>query len=351
MARRPAPANSKADFVGRTLIVMAIAGGAFLLWQLRYVLVLLFGAVVVGTIIRAIADPFRRWFRLPDSLAVLASVLLIAALVFATGWMLGAQINAQTQTLTDMLPRAIDTIDAWLGNYGLAEPLRSWMDEIQSSGGAIVTRVGSWISTLGSGIASFLLVLFGGVFLAAQPAFYRTGAIKLIPPARRGLIAEAMDESETALRLWLKGQLISMIIVGVLTGAGLWLLGIQSWLVLGIIAGLLEFVPFAGPILAAVPGVLLAFVISPELALWTTLMYIAVQQAEAYLIQPLVQQYAVHIPPVVLLFSLLAFGLLFGVIGVVFAAPLAVVTYVLVKRLYVVEALHTATPIPGEDKD
>ena len=199
-------------------------------------------------------------------------------------------------------------------------------------------------------IANFLIVFFGGVFLAAQPRFYRTGAIKLVPPGRRPLIAEAIGECEKALRLWLRGQIMAMLVIGIMTGFGLWLLGVESWLVLGILAGFFEFIPFAGPILSAIPGVLIALVQSPELALWTAAMYVFVQHAEAYLIQPLIQQYAVEVPAVVLLFALLAFALLFGVVGVFFAAPLTVVTYVLVKRLYVVEALDTPTPIPGENK-
>ncbi|HEU5481820.1 MAG TPA: AI-2E family transporter [Sphingomicrobium sp.] len=340
--------STDSQFVRRALIVIAIAAAAFLLWHLRIVLVLLFGAVVVGTILRTVAEPFRRWLRFPDSLAVLASVVVLATFILGAGWLVGAQIAAQAQTLSDTLPTAIDTLDRWLGTYGFENPVQSWVNDLHTSGGAIVTHVGTWLSSFGIGVANFFLVLFGGIFLAAQPRFYRTGAIKLIPPARRSLIAEAMDDSENALRLWLKGQLFSMIIIGVLTGAGLWLLGINSWLVLALLAAILEFVPFAGPILAAIPGILVAVVISPELALWTTLMYIAVQQVESYIVQPLVQQYAVHIPPVVLLFSLLAFALLFGIIGVLFAAPLAVVSYVLVKRLYVVEALDTPTPIPGE---
>jgi predicted PurR-regulated permease PerM len=141
-----------------------------------------------------------------------------------------------------------------------------------------------------------------------------------------------------------------MVVIGAMTGLGLWLLGVQSWLVLGILAGFFEFIPFAGPILSAVPGILIALVQSPELALWTTLMYVFVQHSEAYLIQPIIQQYAVDVPAVVLLFSLLAFAVLFGPIGILFAAPLSVVSYVLVKRLYVIEALDTPTPIPGEDK-
>jgi predicted PurR-regulated permease PerM len=351
LAKKAQSSNDVPSFVGRASIVVALAAGAYLIWHLRFVLVLLFGAVVVGTILRAIAGPFSRWLRFPDSLAVLAAVVVLFALIAGTGWILGAQIVAQTQTLTGSLPQALETVDDWLSGYGLNNPVQSLLADLQNSGGAIMTNVGGWLTSFGSAVTHFLLVLFGGIFLAASPAFYRTGAIKLIPPTRRALIAEAMDDSENALRLWLKGQLISMILVGSLTAFGLWILGIESWLVLGLLAGLLEFIPFAGPIIAAIPGILLALVVSPELALWVTLLYIAVQQAESYLIQPIVQQYAVHIPPVVLLFSLLAFAMLFGIIGVLFAAPLAVVTYVLVKRLYVMEALHTDTPIPGEKAD
>jgi len=350
LAKKADSGSDQARFVGRALIVIALAAGAFLVWHLRFVLVLLFGAIVVATILLAIARPFSRWLRFPDSLAVLAAVLVVAAVIVGTAWTMGSQIAAQTQILSEALPAGVKTMDSWLEALGFPHPVQTWLDGLQTDGRSIVSRVSSLLTGFGTGLANFLLVLFGGIFLAAQPRFYRTGAIKLIPRAKRAVVAEAMDESEAALRLWLKGQLISMLIIGVLTGTGLWLLGFESWLVLGLLAALLEFIPFAGPILAAIPGVLIALVVSPELALWTALMYIAVQQSESYIVQPLVQQYAVHIPAVVLLFSLLAFALLFGVIGILFAAPLTVVTYVLVKRLYVVETLHTRTTIPGEDK-
>lgn len=349
MAGRKQP-DADSRFVRRALIVIALAALALLLWQLRSVLVLLFGAVVMGTVFRAIADPLSKHLRLPDPVAMLTSVLIIVAIFVGVGWLLGQQIATQTDALTQTLPKALARVDQWLGSFGLSHPFQTWFSQLHHSGGTLVSRFGNWLSTASNGLANFLIVLFGGIFLAAEPGFYRTGAIKLVPPARRALIAEAMDESERALRLWLKGQLIAMLVIGAMTGTGLWLLGVQSWLVLGILAGFFEFIPFAGPILSAVPGILIALVQSPELALWTTLMYIFVQHSEAYLIQPIIQQYAVDVPAVVLLFSLLAFAVLFGVIGILFAAPLTVVTYVLVKRLYIIEALDTPTPIPGEEK-
>jgi predicted PurR-regulated permease PerM len=339
------------DFVRRALIVIALGSLFLLLWQIRYVLLLLFGAVVIATVIRAIADPFTDRLRVPGPASMLIAVLLILLVVGGVAWLLGSQIATQTQTLADTLPAALDRVDDWLAELGLAHPIQSWLAELHTHGGALVSRFGSWASSVSNGIANLLIVFFGGIFLAAKPRFYRTGVIKLVPAESRSIVAEAMDESEHALRLWLRGQLVAMVIIGVMTGAGLWLLGIDSWLVLGILAGFFEFIPFAGPILSAIPAILIALVQSPELALWTALMYIFVQHSEAYLIQPLVQQYAVDVPPVVLLFALLAFAVLFGILGVLFAAPLTVVTYVMVKRLYIREALDTPTPIPGEGKE
>jgi predicted PurR-regulated permease PerM len=345
----PEPKPERA-FVRRALIVIGLAALALLAWQLRSVIVLLFGAVVIATIFRSIADPLCRHLHIPDRVAMLTAVFLVFGLLGLVGWLISQQVAAQTDALAETLPTAFERIDQWLSGFGLSHPFQTWLAQLHTQGGTLVSRFGSWLSSASNGLANFLIVVFGGIFLAAEPSFYRTGAIKLIPPSRRGLISEAMDESERALRMWLKGQLLAMAIIGTMTGFGLWLLGIQSWLVLGLLAGFFEFIPFAGPILSAIPGVLIALVHGPELALWTTLMYVFVQHSEAYLIQPLIQQYAVDVPAVVLLFSLLAFAVLFGVIGILFAAPLTVVTFVLVKRLYVIETLDTPTPIPGEDK-
>ena len=228
------------------------------------------------------------------------------------------------------------------------EQLRQLMESVRSQSGP--SALGRLILSLGSGLADLLVVLVAGIFLAAQPRFYAGGAIKLVPSSKRKLVGEAMDESENALRLWLKGQLLAMLVVGLLVGLGLWALGMPSALALGLLARLLEFVPFAGPLIAALPAVLLSLAVGPDMALWVVLLYFAVQQFEGYVLTPLVQQYAVDLPGVVLLFSLIGFGTLFGTLGLILAAPLTVVSYVLVKRLYVVEALHTPTPIPGDKK-
>jgi predicted PurR-regulated permease PerM len=344
-----APKSNEARFVRQVLIVVAIAAAVLLLWQLRQVVVLLFGAVMIATIFRAIADLLEKYLRLPERLAVLLSVLLIVAVIAGVIWSIGSQIAAQSQNLANTLPRAAQMIDDRLASIGLGHPVSQWMNDAHS-GSVIGSNLKNVISSVTFSAASFLIVFFGGIFLAAEPRLYGIGLIKLIPPAKRRLVAEAMTESDRALRLWLKGQLWAMVLIFLMTWGGLSLLRVPSALVLALISGVLEFIPYAGAITSSVPAIMVALVQGPELALWVVGLYVVVHHVEAYVIQPLIQQFAVEIPAVITLFALLAFGLLFGILGILLAAPLAVVTYVLVKRLYVIEALDTPTPIPGEDK-
>ena len=348
-ARKPVGSGEK-QFVRRVLIVLGLGALVFLAWQLRTLLLMVFGAIVVASIFRAVADWICKVTRVPSAVATALSIALVLGGIGGLVAMFGAHVGQQLTTLRDALPGAWRAFEARIGDFGLADQLERLVASVTTPGGGSLTGFGRALLSIGSGIADFVVVVFAGIYLATQPNFYRAGAIKLIPPARRKVAAEAMLESERALRLWLKGQAIAMVVVGLLTGMGLWLLGMESALILGLIAGLLEFIPFEGPILAEVPAVLLALAVGPEMALWVALLYLVVQQFEGNILSPLVQQYAVDLPGVVLLFSLIGFGILFGTLGVILAAPLAVVTLVLVKRLYVIETLDTPTPIPGEGK-
>ena len=349
MARTPKQ-ESEHIFVRRALIVLGLAALFFLVWQLRILFLMLFGAVVIASIFRAVADTICRFTRLPTSVATGLAILLVLGSVVGLVTLFGAQVGQQVATLRESLPAAWRALEQRIGDIGLSDQLDRLVASITTPGGSNLSGFGRTLLSIGSGIADLVVVIFAGIYLATQPNFYRIGAIKLVPPARRKVAAEAMLESERALRLWLKGQAIAMVVVGLLTGLGLWLLGMPSAFTLGLLAGLLEFIPFAGPIIAAVPALLLALAVSPELALWVALLYLAIQQFEGNLLTPMVQQYAVDLPGAVLLFSLIGFGMLFGTLGVILAAPLAVVTMVLVKRLYVIETLDTPTPIPGESK-
>ncbi|MFP5329353.1 MAG: AI-2E family transporter [Alphaproteobacteria bacterium] len=350
MADKGKAPMSEHIFIRRVLIVLGLAALVFLLWKLRMIILMFFGAVVIATIFRSVSDYICRHTRLHHSVATALSILLVVGFVVGLAAVFGNHVADQAASLREKLPAAWEAFERRVGDFGLGDQLERLAASITSRGGGSPSQFGRTLLSIGGGIADFIVVIFAGIYLATQPNFYRVGAIKLVPPARRKIAAEAMLESERALRLWLWGQGIAMVVVGTLIGTGLWILGMPSAFVLGLIAGMLEFIPFAGPILAAVPAILLAFAVSPEMALYVTLLYVAVQQFEGNVLTPMVQQYAVDLPGVVLLFSLIAFGTLFGTLGVILAAPLAVVTMVLVKRLYVIETLHTDTPIPGEDK-
>ena len=345
------PSHSHRLFIERLLIVLAIGGLALLLWALRGLAILVFGAVLVAVILRVIANPIKERFRLPDALALLIAVLIVAGIFGTAFWIFGAEVAEQAGVLSEALPQAWAAVQARLDAWGLGEPARQWVASFRSGSGGVVSSFGSIAMSVGSAVADTLLVIVGGIFFAAEPRFYRIGIIKLVPEEARPNVAQALEDSWRALRLWLLGRLASMLIVGILTGLGLWLLGVPAALTLGITAGLLDFVPFIGPIVAAVPAVLLALASDPASAIWVAGLYLLIQQIEGNIVTPLVQRRAVELPPALLLFSLVAAGLVFGIVGILFAEPLTVVAYVLVKRLYVREALDTPTSIPGEKKD
>ena len=336
-------------FIERLVIAVIVLAIALLLWNLRGLFLLVFGAVLVSVILGIVAAPIRERLGVPPWLALLAAVLIVVGIVVGAFWSFGTQVSLQANALQEMIPAAWVAMEARLDAWGLGDAIRDWLASLRTDGG-VVANLGNLAATVGNGIADTLLVIVGGIYLAAQPELYRVGMLKLVPARGRALASDALDASARALRLWLLGRMVSMTVVGLLTWLGLTVIGVPSALALGLLAALLEFVPFIGPILSAVPALLLAFAESPEQAVWTGLLFLAIQQFEGNLLEPLVQQRAVDLPPALLLFALVAGGLVFGIVGVILAAPLTVVLYVLVKRLYVQEALHTRTPLPGENE-
>lgn len=331
----------------RTLVVASVLILLWLGWQLRELLMLVFGAVLVSVVLRMIAAPIHRRLGIGEGWALGVAVLLLFGLLALALWMFGAEVARQTSTLVDLIPRAWESFQGRLEQWGLSGQVERLMQGGSSSG--VLSNVSGFVMSLGGGLTDTLLVIFGGIYIAAQPGLYRTGLLKLLPAGKRPLIGEALEDSGRALQLWLKGRVVSMVFVAILTGIGLTIIGVPSALTLALVAGLLEFIPFIGPILSAVPAVLLALAQSPTTALYVALLFLLIQQLEGNLIEPLVQQRAVELPPALLLFAIVAATLVFGTVGILLGAPLLVVLYVLVKRLYVRETLRTETPIPGED--
>ena len=341
-------ANSDARFVKRLAWTVLIIAVAFLAWKLRFIVVLGFCAVLLGVLWHAAADWLHRHFRIPEGLGLAITVIAVAAFALAMLFLMGSEIAAQADAIAAALPDALDQVRSTARNLGIGGLVDQQIQRLDGSfaeGGSL----GGMLMTIGNGLTDFLVVVVGSVFLATRPDLYRTGLIKLVPARQRDKAASTLDDIKRALILWFKGRLLAMIGVGLLTGLGLWLIGVPSYLALGLLAGLLEIIPFFGPIIAAVPGILLALLVSPTHAMLATALYLVIQQAEGNLITPIIQHHAVELPPALLLFALLVFAFLFGVVGVLLAVPMTVALYILVKKLYVQDALGTPTPIPGEE--
>ncbi len=320
-----------------TLIVVAV-----LVWRMADVFVVAFGGIIFATLLRAIALPLSRATRLSPRWSVIVVVLGLLVVFSLLGWLFGNQAARQITELPQQLPQAAAKFEAWLQQSQIG---RSLDDSFKHAAvdSKTLANLGLAATALVRGATGLLLILFLGVHFALDPRLYRDSALRVIPPAHRRRVGQTLDEAGVALKKWLLGQLIAMSSMGLLIGVSLALLGVPLALSLGILAGLCEFVPVLGPILAAIPGVLLAFSQRPEMALYTLIMYVVMQQLESNLITPLVQRWAVQLAPAVSLLAVVAFGLLFGVMGVAFATPIAVVVMVMVKHLYIEDALENGT--------
>jgi predicted PurR-regulated permease PerM len=340
-----------AYFTRQVLIVLALLAVLVLCWALTPVFMLVFGAIVVAALLLSLSGLLRRFVPMPHGVALaIVLVVLIGGLGLLL-WMFGAQATRELATLTETLPSAYAQFQQWLGETSVGSLVQEQLDAIRDNMGRIASGAGAIAMTVSSGTIDMFLVLVGAIYIAAQPEMYRNGLLHLVPPSAKKAAADALDSSGRALRLWLGGQLVAMLVVGIMTGIGLWLLGVPAAFALALIAFLLDFVPIIGPIVAAIPGILLAFTVSPQVGFATIALYVVLQQIESNVLQPLIQQRAVELPPALLLFSLVIFGSLQGAAGLLLAAPLTVVVYVLVKRLYVREVLGGDTAVPGERED
>jgi predicted PurR-regulated permease PerM len=344
--RTPGPHDPPdALFVSRVFVVLAIAAFAYLLWQLTDILLLVFGAVVVATILRSFARPIARRTRVPQRWSVPVAGLVILIGLTGVALLLGTRLRSQLAELFALLPPALDQL---LNKFGVTSITQEIPRALGLGLGGVVSRLASIGITAIGALTDLFLVVVAGIFLAADPGLYRTGLVALFPPSLHGRIAGALDASGRALELWLAGQLIGMALIGTLVTLAMWLVGLPSPLALGLIAGLTEFIPFLGPILGALPALVIAATRDFGTLMWTLAAFIAIQQTEANLIMPLIQRRTVALPPVVSLFAVVACGVVLGPLGLILAAPLTVVFYVLVKGLYVREVLGEVTSLPGE---
>jgi predicted PurR-regulated permease PerM len=222
------------------------------------------------------------------------------------------------------------------------------LNHIAGSNVSLTDLFGSFLRISSSVLEGAVIAVISGIYLAAQPRLYLDGLIQLLPPEAHVRAAERIEAIGNALRLWLIGQLIRMVIIGALAMIALLLIGVPSALALGLIAAVGEFVPYVGPIVAAIPAILIAMSVGPTAALWTVGAYIAINQIEGHLVIPLIQRHFVFIPPAVILLGIVAVTELFGPASFVFAAPLSVVIFIAIKVFYVRDTIGEETRVRGE---
>jgi predicted PurR-regulated permease PerM len=245
-----------------------------------------------------------------------------------------------TVTLPASLHKLEDELEKTTWGKRAIEELNLSQDTLMPDMQELLSRAGTiFTSTLGL-FAKMMIVIVVGIFLAADPTYYQRGIVQLFPPRRRTRLWEVMEMSYQTLKWWIFGRLLTMAVVGVLTWIGLQLLGIRMALVLAVLAFFLDFISHLGPIIAAIPAVLVALLEGPMEALYVILLYIAVQSFESYVVSPIVFQKTVSVSPVATLLSIVLFGILVGPLGVVLAAPLFAILQVFVKELYIKDYLE-----------
>jgi predicted PurR-regulated permease PerM len=311
-------------------------------------LLLLFAAVVVAVPLRAGAAFLERHTPISARPGLLLVVAAVTMSLGAFGYLFGTRVQSELGELFSRLPELADQAQDQWDIPDLGPETQEYLSSLAMNNG-LLGNIAGYTTGLVGVLGGTILIIVSGVFLAANPGTYRRGLLALVPQQMRDEAATALDASGDALRRWLLGQLIAMAVVGVATGAGLYLIGIESALALGLIAGLLEFIPFIGPILAAVPAVLIALGSGDYTVFYVIGLYLLIQQLENNLLVPIIQRRTADSPPVLGIFAVIGMGMAFGPLGLLFGTPLTVVLVVLVKYLYVRKSLDEQTSIPAID--
>ena len=346
MSHPSAPPDTR-PFSGRVFgaasVLAAAAGALLLVWLAHRALLLAFAGVLVAVLLATPAGLLHQRARLPYRVALfLVLALLGGAIALAVTWR-GPAVVTEVDTLRDSLPQALDALRDRVAQYPWGPRLLEGvptMADVLGDEQVLSGRARDFAARMLGLLSTGLIILFTGLFLAVEPALYVRGVVRLVPPARRARAREVIDEVGRVLRWWLLAKVVSMLVIGVGTGIGLHLLGVPLVFSLGLIAALLTFVPNIGPILAAVPAVLLALVQGLHLALWVVLLYVGVQMVESYLITPYLERRTVSLPPALTLTMQVLLGAATGILGLALAAPLTAVGIVLVRLLYVEDALN-----------
>jgi predicted PurR-regulated permease PerM len=325
-------------------VVAVVAAAAIIVATLGEVVMIIFAAVLAAVVLRGAAVRVGRLVNLSPRWGLVVVIVGLLVLLVGLGWWRGPVIALEAGQLRERLGIQVEALRTSLSQTSWGQEI---LDQIPfglgsdgSSGGGMGSvsprLAGAIASTLWSvlGLAgTFGVVVIAALYMAAAPEAYVTGLIALLPRRWRLRERRVLETVERDLWGWLVGQLLDMLIVGVLCGVGLVLLNMPLALILAIIAGLLNFVPYIGAITGAVPAVLIAFAIGPHEALSVALLYFGVQFFEGNVAAPMIQSRTINLPPALAILAQTAFGVIFGLFGIVLATPLTAAIIAAVRAL------------------
>lgn len=343
----PPAGPARRSLLATGLALLATCVALFLVWQTVSSLLIIFAGVLFAAFLDASARtlapvvPASRVWRL-------ALVLLLLAILFAFGLRWGAgKLPEQTRLLINVMSAQLDIVQERLLSYDMdllgPERGRDFSQWLFADQGRLLSHAQTVVGGASSLLTSALVILFLGVLFAFDPASYRESLVMLVKRSYRMRTRAVLDEMGNVLRLWFVGQLIRVVLMALCVWAALYLMGLPGPFVLGLQAGLSNFVPYLGPIVAAVPIALVAMPLGGSMLIWAVAIYTIIQSVEGYVIGPLIQQRAVEIPPGWTLAAIVLLGASFGVMGIALAMPLVAVARIAVVRFYVEDYLGDGT--------
>ncbi|KXV62647.1 transporter [Acetobacter orleanensis] len=306
---------------------------ALMIWLLGDVLTILFAATLFAVVLHGLSRILVKHLRLPYGWSLTAVVIALIAAVVLLVWGSGPAIVNEAAKLQDALRQQEASLRATLQNNPTGQMILNYLPASlggkqggSSSLASLGSRIaGSMTGILGSAFGAagtIVVILIAGLYFAMDPALYANGALRLVPVAQRPRARMLMLRASQTLWAWVAGQSLDMLVVGVLSGVGLWFIGVPLALALGVLAGLCNFIPYIGAIMGAVPAMLLALSLGTRETIMVAVLYSVIQFFEGNVLAPVIQRHAVQMPPAITVLSQTLFGAILGFPGLIFASPL-----------------------------
>ena len=340
------PVRSIAHILRAAFIVLGVGA---LLWVLSSAFVTLFLAVLLAVLLRGLGRVLHRYTGLPITGSVLTVFLILVVAMCALGYWAGPRFATEGQQLWDQVSGGIGNLSNMFGLHtGLHAGLPGHGGEGGAGGAAeMISGHGSMIaglvrtvatSTIGL-LAAILVIVATGVYLAVAPDMYINGVSHLTPVWYQQRTRSIMVEMGLAMQGWMLGQLIDMVVVGIVVAVGLSLVGTPLAGVLAVVAGVCTFIPYFGTIISAIPAIIVALTLGVSEMVWVVGVFVIAHCVEGYLVAPFVQRRTVHLPPALTLISFVLLVAIFDIFGVLIATPLMACLMVGVARIYVEDIL------------